>query len=45
MAGTRTSRLVIVGACLVALMAMVFISIEPQKQYTVDEVMSVSIHI
>ena len=40
MAGTRTSRLVIVGACLVTLMAMVFISIEPQTQYTVDEVMS-----
>ena len=40
MAGTRTSRLLIVGACLVALMAMVFISIEPQTQYTVDEVMS-----
>ena len=40
MAGTRMSRLVIVGACLGALVAMVFISIEPQTQYTVDEVMS-----
>ena len=40
MAGTRMSRLVIVGACLAALVMMVFISIEPQTQYTVDEVMS-----
>ena len=28
------------GACLAALVTMVFISIEPQTQYTVDEVMS-----
>ena len=40
MVGTRMSRLVIVGACLAALVMMVFISIEPQTQYTVDEVMS-----
>ena len=40
MAGTRTSRLIIVGACLAALIAMMFLSIEPQTQYSIDEVMS-----
>ena len=40
MAGTRISRLIIVGACLAALIVMMFLSIEPQTQYSIDEVMS-----
>ncbi len=32
--------MVIVGACLAALVGLMFLSIEPQTQYSIDEVMS-----
>ena len=38
--GTRTSRMILVGACLAALVGLMFLSIEPQTQYSIDEVMS-----
>ncbi|MBO77336.1 MAG: hypothetical protein CME17_07855 [Gemmatimonadetes bacterium] len=39
MAGTRASRLGIVAVCMAALVALMFVSIEPNTQYYIDEVM------
>ena len=40
MAGTRVTRMALVGAALAGLVAPMFLSIEPETQYSVDEVMS-----
>ena len=40
MAGTRTSRLLLVSVALFAIFALMMISIEPEVQYSVDEVLS-----
>ena len=39
MAGTRTSRLGLVAVCMAALVALMFISVNPETQYYIDEVM------
>ena len=39
MAGTRASRLGLVAICMVALVALMFISVDPETQYYIDEVM------
>jgi len=39
MAGTRASRLGLVAVCMAALVALMFVSIEPSTQYYIDEVM------
>ena len=36
---TRRSRLLLVGAIMIGLIALMFLSVDPQVQYTVDEVM------
>ena len=36
---TRRSRLLFVGAIMIGLIALMFLSVDPQVQYTVDEVM------
>ncbi|MGY8644764.1 MAG: cytochrome c maturation protein CcmE domain-containing protein [Candidatus Poseidoniales archaeon] len=40
MAATRGTRLLIVGVALLVLISLMFISIDPEVQYTVDEVMA-----
>ncbi|MCH2268161.1 cytochrome c maturation protein CcmE [Candidatus Thalassarchaeum betae] len=40
MAGTRASRLIVVGLALVGLVALMFLSVKPETQYSVDEVMA-----
>jgi len=40
MAATRTTRLLIVGVALLALISLMFISVDPEVQYTVDEIMA-----
>ena len=40
MAATRGTRLLIVGVALLVLISLMFISIDPEVQYTVDDVMS-----
>jgi cytochrome c-type biogenesis protein CcmE len=40
MAGTRTSRLLLVSASIFTILALMMISIEQQVQYSVDEVLS-----
>ena len=40
MAGTRVTRMALVGAALAGLVTLMFLSIEPETQYSVDEVMS-----
>jgi len=40
MAGTRASRLGLVAVCMVALVALMFISVDPETQYYIDEVMN-----
>lgn len=39
MAGTRASRLALVSVCMAALVALMFISVDPETQYYIDEVM------
>ena len=39
MAGTRASRLGLVAVCMAALVALMFVSINPETQYYIDEVM------
>ena len=36
---TRRSRLLFVGAIMIGLIALMFLSVDPQVQYTVDEIM------
>ena len=36
---TRRSRLLFVGAIMLGLIGLMFLSVDPQVQYTVDEVM------
>lgn len=40
MAATRGTRLLIVGVALLALISLMFISVDPEVQYTVDEIMA-----
>ena len=40
MAGTRVTRVALVGIALAGLVALMFLSIEPETQYSVDEVMA-----
>ncbi len=40
MAATRGTRLLIVGVALLVLISLMFLSIHPEVQYTVDEVMA-----
>ena len=40
MAATRTTRLLIVGVALLSLISLMFISVDPEVQYTVDEIMA-----
>ena len=40
MAGTRVTRVVLVAIALAGLVTLMFLSIEPETQYSVDEVMS-----
>ena len=40
MAGTRVTRMALVGVALAGLVTLMFLSIEPETQYSVDEVMS-----
>ena len=40
MAATRGTQLLIVGVALLVLISLMFISIDPEVQYTVDEVMA-----
>ena len=39
MAATRVTRLLVVGFALIALVSLMYISVDPEVQYTVDEVM------
>ena len=39
MAATRVTRLLVVGFALIALISLMYISVDPEVQYTVDEVM------
>ena len=39
MAATRVTRLLVVGFALIALISLMYISVDPEIQYTVDEVM------
>ncbi len=39
MAGTRASRLGLVAVCMAVLVALMFISVDPETQYYIDEVM------
>jgi cytochrome c-type biogenesis protein CcmE len=39
MAATRVTRLLVVGFALIALILLMYISVDPEVQYTVDEVM------
>ena len=40
MAGTKVTRMALIGIALAGLVALMFLSIEPETQYSVDEVMS-----
>jgi|TARA_B100001996_G_C18592071_1_gene566462 cytochrome c-type biogenesis protein CcmE len=39
MAATRLTRLLVVGCSLLALISLMYISVDPEVQYTVDEIM------
>ena len=39
MAGTRASRLGLIAVCMAALVLLMFISVDPEPQYYIDEVM------
>ena len=39
LAATRVTRLLVVGFALIALISLMYISVDPEVQYTVDEVM------
>ena len=39
MAGTRASRLGLIAVCMAALVSLMFISVDPETQYYIDEVM------
>ena len=39
MSATRSTRLLIVGVALAALISLMLISVDPEVQYTVDEIM------
>ena len=39
MSATRSTRLLIVGVALLALISLMLISVDPEVQYTVDEIM------
>ena len=39
MATTRGKRLVVVGLGLIALIALMYVNVDPEVQYTVDEIM------